>query len=48
MEEPAFVNIAKARGISVDYRPGDKLRADLWREYKAHAEILKRLGMLKK
>ncbi|MEK7385949.1 MAG: tripartite tricarboxylate transporter substrate binding protein [candidate division NC10 bacterium] len=48
MEEPTFVNIAKARGIGVDYRPGDKLRADLWREYKAHAEILKRLGMLKK
>ncbi len=48
MEEPAFVSVAKARGIGVDYRPGDKLRADLWREYRAHTEILKRLGMLKK
>lgn len=48
MAEPAFVGIAKARGIGVDYRPGDKLRADLWKEYKTHAEILKRLGLLKK
>jgi tripartite-type tricarboxylate transporter receptor subunit TctC len=48
MEDPAFAGLIKARGIDVDYRPGDKLRADLWREYKAHAEILRRLGMLKK
>jgi tripartite-type tricarboxylate transporter receptor subunit TctC len=48
MDEPAFVNVIKARGIGIDYRPGDQLRADLWKEYKAHAEILKRLGMLKK
>jgi len=47
MEEPAFVTFAKARAIEVDYRPGDKLRADLWQEYKLHTEILKRLGMLK-
>jgi len=31
----------------VDYCPGDKLRADLWREYKAHTTILKRIGMIK-
>ena len=48
MEEPAFVNLMKARGIDVDYRPGNTLRADLWREYKAHTDILTRLGMLKK
>jgi tripartite-type tricarboxylate transporter receptor subunit TctC len=47
MEEPAFASFAKARAIDVDYRPGDKLRADLWQEYRAHTEILKRLGMLK-
>jgi len=35
------------RGINVDYRPGDKLRADLWREYKLHTEILRRIGMIK-
>jgi len=34
--------------IDVDYRPADRLRADLWDEYKTHTEILKRIGMLKK
>jgi tripartite-type tricarboxylate transporter receptor subunit TctC len=48
MEDPAFANIIKGRAIDVDYRPGDKLRADLWQEYKQHTEILKRLGLLKK
>jgi tripartite-type tricarboxylate transporter receptor subunit TctC len=48
MDDPAFANFAKARVIDVDYRPGDKLRADLWTEYKAHTEILKRIGMLRK
>jgi len=36
------------RGIDVDYRPGEPLRADLWREYKLHNDILRRIGMLKK
>lgn len=27
--------------------PGTQLRADLWREYKLHTEILKRIGMIK-
>jgi hypothetical protein len=35
------------RGIDVDYRAGDVLRADLHREYRVHTEILKRIGMLK-
>lgn len=48
MEDPAFANQMDLRGIDVDYRPGDKLRADLWREYKAHTEILRRIGMIKK
>ncbi|OGL07275.1 MAG: hypothetical protein A3H48_02690 [Candidatus Rokubacteria bacterium RIFCSPLOWO2_02_FULL_71_18] len=48
MEEALFVNAMKLRGVDVDYRPGDKLRADLWREYKLHTEILKRIGTLKK
>jgi len=46
-EDPAFASFAKARVIYVDYRPGDKLRADLWEEYKRHTDILKRIGMLK-
>jgi len=48
VEEPRFAQTLGARGIDVDYRPGDVLRADLWREYKAHTEILRRIGMLKK
>lgn len=47
IEDPAFVNQMTSRGIDVDYRPGDKLRADLWREYKLHTEILRRIGMIK-
>jgi tripartite-type tricarboxylate transporter receptor subunit TctC len=48
MADPAFVSFAKARVIDVDYRAGDRLRADLWQEFKAHTEILKRIGMLKR
>lgn len=48
MEDPAFVSFTKARVIDLDYRPEEKLRADLWQEYRAHTDILKRLGMLKK
>ena len=47
IEDPGFVNQMNTRGIDVDYRPGDKLRADLWREYKLHTEILRRIGMIK-
>jgi putative tricarboxylic transport membrane protein len=48
LEEPLFVNTIKQRVIDIDYRAGDQLRADLWKEYKYHTEILTRLGMIKK
>jgi tripartite-type tricarboxylate transporter receptor subunit TctC len=48
MDEPQFVNTVKQRVIDIDYRAGDQLRADLWKEYKYHTEVLTRLGMLKK
>ena len=48
IEDPKFAADMANRGIDVDYRPGNVLRADLWREYKAHTEILRRIGMLKK
>jgi tripartite-type tricarboxylate transporter receptor subunit TctC len=48
MEEPQFVNTIKQRVIDIDYRPGDQLHTDLWREHKTHTEILTRLGMIKK
>ncbi|MGH7354332.1 MAG: Bug family tripartite tricarboxylate transporter substrate binding protein [Candidatus Rokuibacteriota bacterium] len=48
MEEPQFVNTIKQRVIDIDYRAGDQIRADLWKEYKYHTEVLTRLGMLKK
>jgi tripartite-type tricarboxylate transporter receptor subunit TctC len=47
IEDPAFAQAMDLRGINVDYRPADKLRADLWREYKLHTEILRRIGMIK-
>jgi tripartite-type tricarboxylate transporter receptor subunit TctC len=48
MEEPQFINTIKQRAIDIDYRSGDQLKADLWKEYKFHTEMLTRLGMIKK
>jgi tripartite-type tricarboxylate transporter receptor subunit TctC len=48
IEDPKFGKLMAERGIDVDYRPGDALRSGLWREYKAHTQILQRIGMLKK
>jgi tripartite-type tricarboxylate transporter receptor subunit TctC len=48
IEDPKFADNMAGRGVDVDYRPGEPLRADLWREYKLHTEILQRIGMLKK
>ena len=47
IDDAAFVKMMNARGVDVDYRPGDKLRADLWSEYKLHTEILRRIGLIK-
>ena len=47
IEEPAFKAAMELRGADVDYRPGEQLRTDLWREYKLHTTILKRIGMIK-
>ena len=48
MDDPQFVNTIKQRVIDIDYRAGDQLRADLWKEYRSHTEVLTRLGMIKK
>lgn len=48
LEEPAFVNLMKSRGVDIEYKTGDKSRQDLWKEYREYTEVLKRLGMLKK
>ena len=47
IDSPSFASTMNQRGINVDYRSGEQVRADLWREYKVHAEILKRIGMIK-
>src|SRR5438132_1691709 len=47
IEDPQFAGTMAARGIDVDYRPGETLRADLWREYRLHTDILRRIGMLR-
>src|SRR5260221_8983027 len=41
IDDPKFAADMANRGIDVDYRPGSALRADLWREYKLHTEILR-------
>jgi tripartite-type tricarboxylate transporter receptor subunit TctC len=48
MEEPQFVSTIKQRVIDIDYRAGEALRADLWKEYRSHTEILSALGLIKK
>ena len=48
IDDPKFAVDMANRGIDVDYRPGAALRADLWREYKVHTEILRRIGLLRK
>ena len=48
IEDPKFAADMANRGIDVDYRTGSQFKADLWREYKLHTEILNRIGMLKK
>jgi putative tricarboxylic transport membrane protein len=48
VEDPKFVNAMADKGIDADYRPGNVLRSDLWREYKTHTDILRRIGMIKK
>jgi len=47
ISQPLFADAMATRGIDVDYRPGDQLRADLWKEYKLNSEILRRIGMIK-
>jgi tripartite-type tricarboxylate transporter receptor subunit TctC len=47
IDDAKFAADMANRGIDVDYRPGKQLHADLWREYKLHTEILRRIGMLK-
>ena len=47
IDDPVFGRAMAERGIDVDYRPGDALKADLWREYRVHTGILRRTGMLK-
>jgi len=47
IEDKKFAEAMEQRGVDVDYRPGDQLRGELWREYRAHTEILKRIGLIK-
>ena len=48
IDDARFTENMAGRGVDIDYRPGEALRADLWREYKLHTEILQRVGMLKR
>jgi putative tricarboxylic transport membrane protein len=48
MGDPSFVKLMAARGVDIDYRAGDRLRQDLWHEYREQGAVLKRLGLSKK
>jgi len=48
IEDPKFVADMANRGVDIDYRPGNALRADLWREYKAYSQLLRSVGLIKK
>jgi tripartite-type tricarboxylate transporter receptor subunit TctC len=45
--EPAFAAAMRVHGVDIDYRPGEALRADLWKEYELHTKILRRIGLIK-
>jgi len=47
VDSQEFAKTMDSRGVDVDDRDGEKLRADLWREYKLNTEILKRIGLVK-
>ena len=47
VDDPVFAKTMDAQGVNVDYRAGEPLRADLWREYKLDTGILKRIGLIK-
>jgi putative tricarboxylic transport membrane protein len=47
IDDPAFAATMTARGVDVDYRAGERLRADLWKEQKQLGEVLKRIGLVK-
>jgi len=48
MRDKVFQDTMKARVVEIEYRPGDKLHADLREEYRAHTELLRNAGLLKK
>ena len=47
VDSPEFAKTMDARGVDVDNREGEKLRADLWTNYRLNTEILKRIGLVK-
>jgi tripartite-type tricarboxylate transporter receptor subunit TctC len=48
IDDPKFAADMANRGIDVDYRPGNALRADLLREYKSYSQLLRSVGLIKR
>jgi tripartite-type tricarboxylate transporter receptor subunit TctC len=48
MSDKSFQDIMKSRIVEIEYRPGDKLQADLMQEFRAHTDLLRGAGLLKK
>jgi tripartite-type tricarboxylate transporter receptor subunit TctC len=47
VDSQEFATTMDAHGVDVDDREGERLRSDLWREFKLNTEILKRIGLVK-
>ena len=47
LKEQFFIDAMATRGMDIDYRSGDRIRADLWKEFKLNGEILRSIGMIK-
>jgi tripartite-type tricarboxylate transporter receptor subunit TctC len=47
VDSAEFARTMDARGVDVDDRDGEVLKAALWKEYRLNTEILKRIGLVK-
>jgi tripartite-type tricarboxylate transporter receptor subunit TctC len=47
IKDARFIDAMATRGINVDYRSADPLRATLWREFKSNGDLLRKIGMVK-
>jgi tripartite-type tricarboxylate transporter receptor subunit TctC len=47
VDSQEFAKTMDSRGVDVDDRDGEVLKAALWKEYRLNTEILRRIGLVK-